>query len=105
VVITRGAAGAIGLTSALRVDVPAPEVEVVDTIGAGDTAMGTLLAELHRHDLLGADRREHVAGLAKDTLTDVLATVCLAAALACTRPGADPPTSAELAAASDRRPL
>jgi fructokinase len=108
VVVTRGAAGVTGMTGSVRVDVPAPKVEVVDTIGAGDTAMGTLLAELHRNDLLGAGKRDAPAGpagragladLTGATLTDILGTVCLAAALACTRPGADPPTSAELAAA------
>jgi fructokinase len=114
VVVTRGAAGVTGMTRLLRVDVPAPKVEVVDTIGAGDTAMGTLLAELHRHDLLGASAKDSLAGtpgateatglggLTKETLTTILATVTLAAALACTRPGADPPTRAEIAAATTR---
>jgi fructokinase len=111
VVVTRGAAGVTGMTRSVRVDVPAPKVEVVDTIGAGDTAMGTLLAELHRHGLLGPGERDTSTGpaglagraalgrLTEAALADILGTVCLAAALACTRPGADPPTSAELAAA------
>jgi fructokinase len=101
VVVTRGAAGVTGMTGLLRVDVPAPKVEVVDTIGAGDTAMGTLLVELHRHGLLGAGAREALAALVEETLTGILATVTLAAALACTRPGADPPTRAEIAAATN----
>lgn len=102
VVVTRGAAGATGLTRSVRVDVPAPKVEVVDTIGAGDTAMGTLLTQLHQHALLGPGAAA-LADLTEPTLTTILSTVTLAAALACTRPGADPPTTADIAAARATR--
>lgn len=100
VVLTRGGDGAVGLTRSVRVAVPAPAVTVVDTIGAGDTAMGALLSELDGRGLLGPTGRKALAALDEETLTGLLRTVCTAAALACTRPGADPPTAEELAAAT-----
>jgi fructokinase len=58
--------------------------------------MAALLAGLHRRDLLGAPRRPALAALDDATLTDLADEAILAAALTCTRPGADPPTAAEL---------
>jgi len=85
VVLTHAAAGATALTPATGVSATPPPVTVVDTIGAGDAAMGALLAALH-------------ADQARD-LADMLRFVCAAGALACTRPGADPPGLAEVLAA------
>jgi fructokinase len=44
-VVTRGADGAV-VRGACETELPAPEVEVVSTIGAGDAFMGTLVGEL-----------------------------------------------------------
>jgi len=96
VVLTHGADGATALSPAGEVRVAAPDVAVVDTIGAGDTAMGALLAALHRRDALTPAA---IAALTTTDLTETLRYVCTAAALACTRPGADPPTGAEVDAA------
>lgn len=68
---------------------PAPRFEVVDTVGAGDSFMSGLLAGVlasgeHPRDLDGVDL-EHLAALA---------LAC--AAVTVSRPGADPPTKAEL---------
>ncbi len=93
VVITLGGEGAIGITKQATVQVPAPRIEVVDTVGAGDSFMSALIAGLDRRGLLGSTR---LAGV-EDHLEDVLATATRAAAITCTRPGADPPTLAELA--------
>ena len=43
VILTRGATGMLGLCWAGRVEVPAPRVDVADTVGAGDSAMAALL--------------------------------------------------------------
>jgi fructokinase len=92
VVITLGGEGAIGITKTATVQVPAPRIEVVDTVGAGDSFMSALIAGLHRRGLLGPVR---LAGV-EEHLEDVLATATRAAAITCTRLGADPPTLVEL---------
>jgi fructokinase len=79
---------------------PGRVVEVVDTVGAGDACMAALLAGLHRRDLLGAGRRAALQAVDAATFTDLADEAVLAAAITCTRPGADPPTAADLAAAS-----
>jgi fructokinase len=92
VVITRGGEGAIGISRDARVDVTAPVIEVVDTVGAGDSFMSALIAGLHVHGLLGSARLE---GLTESVLRDVVDYAVKAAAITCTRHGADPPTAAE----------
>jgi fructokinase len=95
VVITLGGAGAVGITPTARVEVPAPAIEVVDTVGAGDSFMAALIAGLHTRGLLGAVRLE---GLDDKSLREVVDYAVKAAAITCTRHGADPPTAAEHAA-------
>ncbi len=92
VVITRGGEGAIGISRNARVDVTAPVIEVVDTVGAGDSFMAALIAGLHVRGLLGSERLE---GLTESVLHDVVDYAVKAAAITCTRHGADPPTAAE----------
>lgn len=76
-----------------QVDVPVVPVTVVDTVGAGDTFTAGLLAAL-------ADAQALSAATLRDLPTAMLRAAlhqgAAAAALACTRPGADPPTRAEL---------
>lgn len=90
-VVTLGARGAVGMTSAARVQVQAPAVRVVDTIGAGDTFGAALLAWFHEHGLLQQDFR-----LSGTDLEPALAFACRAASLTCTRAGCVPPTRGEL---------
>jgi fructokinase len=92
VVITRGGDGAIGISRDARVEVTAPSISVVDTVGAGDSFMAALIAGLHARGLLGATRLE---GLTSTDLRDVVDYAVKAAAITCTRHGADPPTAAE----------
>ena len=102
VVVTRGADGAVGVGRAAEAEVPTPKVDLVDTVGAGDTFMGALLHALDRHGLLGGAARERLAAADAETLRALLTTAATAAALNCGREGADPPTAAELAAALRR---
>jgi fructokinase len=81
---------------------PGRAVEVVDTVGAGDACMAALLAGLHRRDLLGADRRPALQAMDAATVTELADEAVLAAAITCTRSGAEPPTAAELQASSAR---
>jgi fructokinase len=99
VVMTRGPEGALGLGRTAVVEAAAPAIDLVDTVGAGDTFMGALLHALDRRDLLGGPARDRLAAAEKDTLHEVLTTAAVAAALNCAREGADPPTAAELAKA------
>ncbi|WP_203855130.1 carbohydrate kinase family protein [Plantactinospora mayteni] len=92
VVITRGGDGAIGLTRTARVEVNAPDITVIDTVGAGDSFMSALIAGLHARGLLGGARLD---GLDDVVLRDVLDYAVKAAAITCTRHGADPPTATE----------
>ncbi len=89
VVLTRGGRGLVGFAVGQQVTVSPPVVAVVDTIGAGDSTMGALLTLIARIGLVGV--------LAD--LGDALRFAGTAGALACTRPGADPPWAAELSAA------
>ena len=53
VVVTRGGAGALAVGSSGSLTVAAPRIEVLDTVGAGDSFMSGLLHALAVHDLLG----------------------------------------------------
>jgi len=93
VVVTLGAEGAWGRCAAGVVRVPAPPTAVVDTVGAGDAFTAGMLDALRRRGLLD---RPHAVDTAD--LAGVLADASVVAALTCARPGADPPTAAEVAA-------
>ena len=92
VLVTDGGGSVEIVTAAERRTMPVPSVEVVDTVGAGDAFGGGFLAAWVQ---AGHDR----ADLA--ILDEVEAAVRFAitvAAITCTRPGAQPPTRAEVMA-------
>lgn len=95
VVLTLGEDGAYAVTAAGEVRVAAPRVTVVDTVGAGDSFTSALLSGMADAGLLGG----RLPATGSDVLTRLLEQACRAAAITCARPGADPPTAAELAAA------
>lgn len=96
VVLTRGADGAIGMTADATVSVEAPSVDVVDTVGAGDAFMGGLIDALWTADLLGAGHRSALRRVSDESLTAILRHAAKVAALAVTRPGANPPSRTDL---------
>ena len=57
-----------------------------------------LLAGLHRRGLLGAAARPSLRGVDAETLDGLLDEAALAAAITCSRRGADPPTVEDLMA-------
>jgi fructokinase len=69
---------------------------MVDTVGAGDSFTAGLLDGLGHAGLLGGPQCEALAAVDEPTLARVLDEALLVAALTCSRPGADPPTRAEL---------
>jgi len=69
---------------------------VVDTVGAGDTFTAALLAGLAEAGLLSPGALATGMAAEPDLLRDIVGQALAAAALTCTRPGADPPTAGEL---------
>jgi fructokinase len=99
VAITLGSDGVLaGTSGGLRVRRPGVLVTVIDTVGAGDTFSGALLAGLHDRGLLGAAARPALRAVDQPTLHALLDEAALAAAITCSRRGADPPTRADLTA-------
>lgn len=93
VVVTAGAQGSTVFTKSFEVAEPAKEVEVVDTIGAGDSFMAALLVWL---DESGTHTRDTVEALTETEWAIVLRFAAEVSAVVCSRKGADPPYRAEL---------
>jgi fructokinase len=95
-VITDGDAGSLGVTAHATVEIPAVATRVVDTVGAGDTFMGTLLDGIL--DIPGdvTALRAAVRALDQITLTPLLRRAATAAAITVGREGMDPPTREDL---------
>jgi fructokinase len=102
VVVTMADQGAMAVCAAGEARVPTRAVQVVDTVGAGDSFTVGLLDSLWGLGLLGAPRRAELAGIGIDALTAVLEAGSATAALTVGRAGADLPDRAALAAASQR---
>ncbi|GCB50336.1 carbohydrate kinase [Streptomyces sp. NL15-2K] len=95
VVITQGGDGLTAFTRDGAVySVPGEKVDVVDTIGAGDTVNAALLHGLSDRDALSP---QALGGLGADGWTRLLRLAARAAAITCSRAGAEPPCAAELA--------
>ncbi|MDW4917252.1 carbohydrate kinase [Streptomyces californicus] len=99
VLVTRGGDGALAVLPGGRIAVAAPEVEVVDTVGAGDAFMSGALHALAAHGLIGEGARERLRALDRDTVADVLRHAAASAAVTVSRAGASPPGAHELRAA------
>jgi fructokinase len=94
-VATLGERGALAMLGKERVEVPAPRVEVVDTVGAGDSFMSALLSAMDRDHALGAE----APSPSRSELEGWLRFAAAASAITCTRKGSDPPTRKEVEAA------
>ncbi|MCK1819499.1 carbohydrate kinase [Streptomyces sp. XM83C] len=94
VVITRGGDGLTAWTrDGAEHTVPGERVDVVDTIGAGDTVNAALLHGLAAQDALTPDA---LAALGAEGWTRLLRFAARAAAVTCSRAGAEPPYAHEL---------
>jgi fructokinase len=93
-VATLGERGALAILGKERVEVAAPRVEVVDTVGAGDSFMSALLSAMDRDHSLGAE----APAPSRAELERWLRFAATASAITCTRKGSDPPTRAEVEA-------
>ncbi|HWR11272.1 MAG TPA: carbohydrate kinase [Rectinemataceae bacterium] len=93
VFLTMGEKGSIAVTKRARAFAGAFHVSVVDTIGAGDTFHAAILTALDR---MGIWTRTGLAGLGEGDLGALLRFASAAAAINCTREGADPPRLGEI---------
>ncbi len=93
VAVTLGSEGAIAGSRGARVAAPGIVVEVVDTVGAGDSFGAALVAALLDRRVLGPERS---CDLDAALLATALSFAVAASAITCTRIGADPPTRAEI---------
>lgn len=94
VIITKGERGIIAVNANEEISVEGVNVEVVDTVGAGDT-VGAIIAE--------AVLERGLINLRGDILREVLSNAVLAAGITCSRVGANPPTRKELISALELR--
>ncbi len=93
VVVTRGGKGGLALRGSETISIPAFSVQVVDTVGAGDTFNAGMLVGLAERDAL---RRAALLALSTQAIADTLSFASAAAALNCSRAGCAPPTRAEV---------
>jgi fructokinase len=93
VVITRGAKGLIGFTASGMEEVDGVKVDVVDTVGAGDTVGAIVVEGVIKHS---------VHGLQGQVLNAALHKAAIAAGITCSRAGAQPPRAHELVDAMEK---
>jgi fructokinase len=93
VALTRGEDGAVARSRVAAVDVPAMQVTVVDTVGAGDSFGAAFVAALIDERALGpaAERQ-----LDEEVLRRAVTYAVAASAVTCTRSGAVPPSRNEI---------
>ena len=87
VVMTHGVDGLVGYTSDGVVEVAGEKVDVVDTVGAGDTVGAIIVQGLITDGLLN---------MRGSVLKDVLHRAAMAASITCSRAGAQPPYAHEI---------
>ena len=93
VAVTRGGKGSSAWTAAARADAPSQPIQVVDTVGAGDTFQAALLTWLDEHYALTPGA---LAAIDAKALEALLRFAAQAAAITCSRRGADMPRRADL---------
>lgn len=96
VVVSSGSGETVGYTRQGVARVESVQVDVEDSVGAGDSATAALLVGLDERGLLGPDRRADLRAITVSTLREVLDFSARAAAVTVSRSGPNPPTRAEL---------
>ena len=93
VIVTLGQDGCYARMPAGEIRVPAPRVDVVDTVGSGAAFSSGLLACLA---VFGLTSRHSLEQASSTAIREVLQFATGTAALTCTRAGADPPRREEV---------
>jgi fructokinase len=94
ILITRGADGVSIFRNDERIDVPSRKINVVDTVGAGDTFCANLLGQLQDNNYLGKD----LSQIPEEELKNFVYISGIAASITCERAGCEPPTQEDLKA-------
>lgn len=94
VVLTRGGEGSSLWSSQAHIDIKNPKIKVVDTVGAGDTYQAALLDSLG--NLIKLDGENWSDQLTAEKLQQIGNYSASAAAITCSRQGADLPTKSEV---------
>lgn len=93
IILTKGADGAVVRCGSTQFDVAAAQANpFVDTVGAGDTFMGTLLVEISKTGLSASE----LGSIAENELTRIVTRAAKAAALNCQSAGCNPPYEQDL---------
>ena len=94
IIVTKGAEGVAAYVKNKKViNLPAQKVNVIDTVGAGDTFNAGFLLNLDEQDLLD---RDSLNTINNDQLTQALSFANKVASITVTRKGANPPWHEEL---------
>ncbi|MEU4014857.1 carbohydrate kinase [Microbacterium sp. NPDC028030] len=96
VVVTEGRDGAFAIADSGEVHVTGRTVEVVDTVGAGDTFMGAFIDSLIDEGWSSGTARAALRNAATSHLASILDWATRAAAITVSRRGANPPRRNEL---------
>lgn len=88
VIVTKGDKGAIAFSKEESVEVPALKINVIDTVGAGDSFMGGFLYWLWKNKKLQKNRFKD---LSLSEIKEGLKFATKVAGITCTRIGANPP--------------
>ncbi len=95
IIVTSGSSECQVFVRDHHISLPVPKVEVMDTVGGGDTLMGTTLSWLAKK---GLSNKEMLTHLDEKQLVKMLRYCTIAAAINCTRSGCNPPHSEEIEA-------
>lgn len=93
VLLTKGAEGVTAFTKEAQFDVASEKVQVVDTIGAGDTFNAGLLSGLKKVNCLD---KQSLKSISIENLTSAIKLANKVAAITVSRAGANPPWEKEL---------
>ena len=93
IAVTLGAEGAMAASAVGRTHLPADHVDVVDTVGSGDSFGAALIASLHEQDALALDSTRPLDDAVLEKAVSLAISV---AALTSMRTGAAPPSRGEV---------
>jgi len=97
VVVTRGKHGSdVATASGVRFTKTPGDVEVVDTVGAGDSFMGGMIDAMWGMGLRGADAREDLRSLPEEQVRAIIDRASAVSDVTVSRKGANPPWAHEL---------